>query len=205
MKIGKKIYTIYGWVTIRGKRYTPVGNKVVWYGVDEDGIELEISDSILLAPPQKEDGSTFKDFAKALGIQKGDKGEPGKTPIRGVDYYSKQQVESMISAWAKSVTPTKGVNYGTKAEIDDIIKKATPIKGKDYFDGVDGYTPIYGKDYFTRKQIKELILLITDQVKDRVKDGGRFVGNFETENDLPKPEREGDWAYVENTGRIWYT
>lgn len=50
-----------------------------------------------------------------------------------------------------------------KAEIAEVVKRATPIKGKDYFDGYtpvkgkdyddgkDGYTPIKGKDYFDGK------------------------------------------------------
>lgn len=35
--------------------------------------------------------------------------------------------------------------------LDYIIKASTPIKGKDYFDGKDGYSPIKGLDYFDGK------------------------------------------------------
>ena len=51
---------------------------------------------------------------------KGDPGNDGYTPIKGVDY-------------------TDGV---------DGAAGYTPIKGVDYFDGEDGYTPVKGVDYF---------------------------------------------------------
>lgn len=66
---------------------------------------------------------------------KGEKGDPGYTPIKGVDYTDGKD----------GYTPIKGVDY---------VDGYTPVKGKDYFDGqdgkdgVDGYTPVKGVDYF---------------------------------------------------------
>ena len=48
MKIGQRIFTIYGWVTIKGKRYSPIGNRVVFYGVDEQGIQRDITSEIII-------------------------------------------------------------------------------------------------------------------------------------------------------------
>lgn len=42
-------------------------------------------------------------------------------------------------------TPQKGVDYFDGKDGEDGY---TPVKGKDYFDGDPGYTPVKGKDYF---------------------------------------------------------
>ena len=51
MKIGQKIYTIFGWVTLKGKKHSPIGNKVLWYGIDEQGKVHNIEDKILAEEP----------------------------------------------------------------------------------------------------------------------------------------------------------
>lgn len=58
----------------------------------------------------------------------------------------------------KGDTPVKGIDYFTKEEIDKVKSELRPIKGKDYFDGKDGkdgYTPIKGIDYFNGKDGKD--------------------------------------------------
>lgn len=66
---------------------------------------------------------------------KGSKGDDGKTPKKGVDYFDGEP-------GPPGYTPQKGVDY---------FDGYTPVKGKDYFDGKDGYTPVKGKDYFDGK------------------------------------------------------
>ena len=96
-------------------------------------------------------GAEGKSIRGIQGIR-GEKGADGKTPKKGVDYFTEPEIESFLA----EVTPIKGVHY------DDGY---TPIKNIDYFDGEkgesivgekgdrgsdgkDGYTPVKNKDYF---------------------------------------------------------
>ena len=75
-----------------------------------------------------------------IKLFKGDKGDDGKTPQKGVDYFTDEEVENIIKSVLKQIPTPKDGKDGY-----------TPIKGKDYFDGKDGYTPIKDKDYFDGK------------------------------------------------------
>lgn len=72
---------------------------------------------------------------KGAAMIKGDKGD---TPVKGVDYFTPTEIESV----KKEVTPIKGVHYFTPDDIKGIkngIKdEVRPVKGVDYFDGEDG-------------------------------------------------------------------
>jgi len=170
MTIGQKLQTIYGTLTVRGKRFSPVLNRVIWYGT-VGNVQYDITDDILIE--EKKESSIEKAMKGVKHIQ-GEKGEPGYTPKKGTDYYSKDQVERIVRQLVSKGLPIKGVDYYTPSEIASVVQKATPIKGKDYFeaiDGKDGKTPIYGVDYFTKKQIKGFIMLAVDEVRKLVKDG----------------------------------
>lgn len=69
------------------------------------------------------------------------KGDKGVKPTKGVDYFTSEE----ITQFKEEVTPVKGIEYFTQEEIDNIVKEsakiATPIKGKDYFDGKDSIIP----------------------------------------------------------------
>lgn len=65
------------------------------------------------------------------------KGKDGSTPIKDVDYLSREKTEEII----REAIPKKGKDYFTKKEIKEIVKLATPVKGVDYVDGKDGNTP----------------------------------------------------------------
>lgn len=67
---------------------------------------------------------TFSDGTKLI-VKNGSKGNPGYTPVKGVD-------------------------YDDGKDGDDGY---TPVKGVDYDDGKDGYTPVKGTDYFTAEEI----------------------------------------------------
>lgn len=89
---------------------------------------------------------------------KGDKGEDGKTPKKGIDYHTKDELDSfakliqsrikvptvdeVATAVLPRATPIKGKHY---------FDGYTPVKGVDYNDGKDGYTPIKGIDYYDGK------------------------------------------------------
>lgn len=72
----------------------------------------------------------------------------GKTPVKGVDYFTKKEVDNFKEA----TKPVYGKDYFTTKEIKHFVKLVTPKKGKDYF---DGRTPKKGTDYFTKAEIKE--------------------------------------------------
>lgn len=80
-------------------------------------------------------------------------GFDGYTPKKGVDYFTEQEVESIVKEIKKEATPVKGVDYKdgnngrtpvkgvdylTKEELDKIKREVKPVKGKDYDDGKDG-------------------------------------------------------------------
>jgi len=170
MTIGQKLQTIYGTLTVKGKRFSPVLNRVIWYGT-VGNVQYDITDDILIE--EKKESSIEKAMKGVKHIQ-GEKGEPGYTPKKGTDYYSKDQVERIVRQLVSRGLPVKGKDYYTPSEIASVVQKATPIKGKDYFeaiDGSDGKTPVYGVDYFTKKQIKGFIMLAVDEVRKLVKDG----------------------------------
>ncbi len=74
---------------------------------------------------------------------KGDKGEDGKTPQKGQDYFTPDE----INQFKEEIRPRKGEHYFTLQEIEDFKKQVIPIKGVHYKDGEDGKTPIKGIDY----------------------------------------------------------
>jgi len=92
-----------------------------------------------------------------LGIgARGEPGEDGYTPIKGVDYFDGADGYTPVKGvdyfdGADGYTPVKGVDYFDGADGTNGVDGDdgyTPIKGVDYFDGADGYTPIKGVDYF---------------------------------------------------------
>lgn len=64
-----------------------------------------------------ESQSKDKNRMKLIKGERGDKGEDGKTPIKGKDYFTEKEIEYFAT---------------------EILKLATPIKGKHYFDGQKG-------------------------------------------------------------------
>lgn len=89
------------------------------------------------------------------------RGDAGYTPIKGVDYFTHEEVMAMAN-YIRSLVPD-GV---------------TPVKGVDYFDGAPGdagtpgnhgITPTKGVDYFTRTERDAMIAEVTKGIK--IKDG----------------------------------
>ena len=73
--------------------------------------------------PENLKEKTYGEYFSSLPLR-GEKGEDGKTPVKGVDYFTKDE----INAWLKSVTPIKGKHYfdGKKGEMGE-----TGLLGKD--------------------------------------------------------------------------
>lgn len=76
-------------------------------------------------------------LVEKLKLAKGDKGEPGYTPIRGKDYYTDFEINNIISLIQSKVKDGKQGPEG-KQGVGIIGKNGeTPIKGMDYWTSLD--------------------------------------------------------------------
>jgi len=100
----------------------------------------KVADAVKELKPAMDAAGFIANFMQAI---KGDKGDDGYNPEKGKDYFTDQEIKDISS---------------------DILEKATPKKGKDYFDGDDGYTPVKGKDYFTPKELREIISSCVERI-----------------------------------------
>jgi hypothetical protein len=109
-------------------------------------------------------------YVDGLEKVKGEKGDKGMTPIKGIDYFTSDEINHIV-------------NY-----IKQIVKEEVkPIKGKDYFDGIDGRNGIDGKDGINGKDgkdisKKELKAIISDLL-------------YELDGKKPKQDIEGLHQY----------
>lgn len=62
----------------------------------------------------------------------------GKTPVRGVDYLTDGEMSAFASFVLGRATPKRGTHYLTDADVAEMVRRATPVKGRDYRDGEDG-------------------------------------------------------------------
>ena len=87
-------------------------------------IKLKNRPGITKLSKAPEKRATMDDILDRVDVIRGGKGEDGKTPVKGVDYFTKDE----INAWLKSVTPIKGKHYfdGEKGEMGE-----TGLPGKD--------------------------------------------------------------------------
>jgi len=132
--------------------------------------------------------SDVADFLKKdtnfVTLIKGEKGEDGKS-IKGQDGF----------------TPVKGKDYFTQKEIEYIIAEATknakPIKGVDYFDGLDGED---GKDAdpqavadLVKKQIVIPVLDTGEQIVEKINKSKSII-DMERVEGLKDIEKKADLA-----------
>jgi hypothetical protein len=133
MKVGQKIYTIYGYLVVTDKRYSAVSNSVVWYGMDQFGTEYAITKEILREEPKEveekepaiEDDFGIKFIARAIKLRRGIKGEKGdRGPVGPApsDSYLLSLIRPLIPA------PLKGEkgDAPTAEELLAIIKPLIP-------------------------------------------------------------------------------
>jgi hypothetical protein len=71
-------------------------------------------------------------------------GKAGYTPIKGVDYFTANEIQSIISFIESNI---RVPNDGQKGERGEAIKGD---KGKD---GKNGITPVLGYDYWTSAEV----------------------------------------------------
>lgn len=73
-----------------------------------------------------------KDLAKSMSGNrvevKGEKGDDGKTPQKGVDYWTESDVKELVRRVMSNITlPIKGKDYFTEEEVEDIVKKVKAL------------------------------------------------------------------------------
>lgn len=128
----------------------------------------------------------YKGETGAQGIP-GKDGKDGKTPIKGVDYYTDEEIASIKEEIAKEVTVGAKGEDGKSAyqialdegfegsETDwlaslkgkdgkDGIDGINGTNGKDGTNGIDGKTPVKGVDYFTAAEIEAIEQGAADKV-----------------------------------------
>lgn len=131
------------------------------------------------------------DYYKGETGAQGIPGKDGKTPIKGVDYYTDEEIDAIKDEIAKEVTVgAKGEDgksvyqiavdegfEGSEADWLASLKGAdgrngidgiNGTNGKDGTNGVDGKTPVKGVDYFTQEEIQQ----IEDNAADKVDTAG---------------------------------
>ena len=124
--------------------------------------EKEINDFKLKA--QKELENERENFRKEIELFKRTfaKGDKGDVPIKGKDYFTKEEiaeftrkVSSLVRVPQDGMTPVAGVDYLTKKQIEREIRQL--VSAIEIAETKDGRTPIKGVDYFTNKDIKEIL------------------------------------------------
>lgn len=95
-----------------------------------------------------------------LAAIKGDPGEAGKTPEKGVDYFTPEEIDEIVSRIKDLIpfpedgkTPEKGVDYFTAAEIEEFVKvvAARIPKPKDGDPGAPGKDAVIDYDVIVAK------------------------------------------------------
>jgi len=66
---------------------------------------------------------------------KGDQGEPGKTPVRGIDFMHEQDIQDFFNSIMEKVNLRLDE---FQKHLEEVTKKSLPKKGIDYKDGKDG-------------------------------------------------------------------
>jgi len=119
------------------------------------------------------------------------KGEPGYSPVKGVDYMTKSEINDIAHEILEYARPRKGEDYMTMNEKKEfagmVLEIIGPIK--------DGKTPKAGVDYITPKQSIKIILA---EVKKFTKSTGRTIESMNSEK---IKENLGTDEYVEVIAR----
>lgn len=121
--------------------------------------------------PIVDDIEKMKPFMeKVNSMQDVIKGDEGKTPVRGEDYLTEEEMQQIRA----EATPQKGVHY---TDGQDGRDGYTPVRGVDYLDDEEladikaRSMPVKGKDYFTPQEVAEFKRSITPRKGVDYRDG----------------------------------
>lgn len=119
--------------------------------IDESG--SKVAEAVKeLKPEMQKMGKAANFVLGFLEEIKGDKGEDGYTPVKGKDYYTKEEIADVIK------------------EIQDSIRIPE--------DGIDGYTPVKGEDYFTDEDISLMVEDVLSKIR-QPEDGKDAIVDYE--------------------------
>lgn len=119
MKIGSTFnHEVYGPLKITKKRYSRMGNKSLWIGVDENGEEHELDGTEKPAKMEKESPKFLKEAAEVLGMAQGPKGEDADE-----DYI----IEAVIPRVLEQIRQPENGKDGADADVELIIREMLPL------------------------------------------------------------------------------
>ncbi len=119
MKIGSTFnHEVYGPLKVTKKRYSRMGNKSLWIGVDENGEEHELDGTEKPAKMEKESPKFLKDAAEVLGMTQGPKGEDADE-----DYI----IEAVIPRVLEQIRQPEDGKDGADADVELIIREILPL------------------------------------------------------------------------------
>ena len=119
MKIGSTFnHEVYGPLKVTKKRYSRMGNKSLWIGVDENGEEHELDGTEKPAKMEKESPKFLKDAAEVLGMTQGPKGEDADE-----DYI----IEAVIPRVLEQIRQPENGKDGADADVELIIRDMLPL------------------------------------------------------------------------------
>lgn len=119
MKIGSTFnHEVYGPLKVTKKRYSRMGNKSLWIGVDEDGEEHELDGTEKPAKMEKESPKFLKDAAEVLGMAQGPKGEDADE-----DFI----IEAVIPRVLEQIRQPENGKDGADADVELIIREMLPL------------------------------------------------------------------------------
>ena len=127
-------------------------------------MEKEVEALIEKKAEQKIQERIFAGISQLKG-DKGDPGEPAYTPVKGKDYFTKEEMDNFVKIiyslipipkdGKDGMTPVAGVDYPIKKQIEREIRQL--VSAIEIPEPKDGRTPVKGIDYFTNKDIKEVL------------------------------------------------
>lgn len=119
MKIGSTFnHEVYGPLKITKKRYSRMGNKSLWIGVDENGEEHELDGTEKPAKMEKESPKFLKEAAEVLGMAQGPKGEDADE-----DFI----IEAVIPRVLEQIRQPENGKDGADADVELIIREMLPL------------------------------------------------------------------------------
>lgn len=119
MKIGSTFnHEVYGPLKVTKKRYSRMGNKSLWIGVDENGEEHELDGTEKPAKMESQSPKFLKDAAEALGMAQGPKGEDADE-----DYI----IEAVIPRVLEQIRQPEDGKDGADADVELIIREMLPL------------------------------------------------------------------------------
>lgn len=119
MKIGSTFnHEVYGPLQITKKRYSRMGNKSLWIGVDENGEEHELDGTEKPAKFEKESPKFLKEAAEVLGMTQGPKGEDADE-----DFI----IEAVIPRVLEQIRQPEDGKDGADADVELIIREMLPL------------------------------------------------------------------------------